>query len=70
VVILDLLREVILQWNPAVHITGITLVKFNHPLLPGQKARVHLEKLSKRIRFQIYRQDRLLAQGEFRCEAG
>jgi len=69
VVILDLLREAIKQWNPALHLSGITQVKFNHPLFPSQEARAELEEGPDKVRFRVFHGAQLLAQGEFRCEA-
>jgi 3-hydroxymyristoyl/3-hydroxydecanoyl-(acyl carrier protein) dehydratase len=69
VVILDLLREAIKHWNPLLHLSGIIQVKFNHPLFPNQGARAELEEGPGKVRFQVFHQDQLLAQGEFRCEA-
>lgn len=68
VIILDLLREGVQQWNPLLRIRGISQVKFNHPLFPNQMARAELEEGPGKVRFQVFYEDQLLAQGEFRCE--
>jgi hypothetical protein len=65
VVILDLLREAIGQWRPVLCLREISQVKFNHPLFPNQAARAELEEAPGRVRFQVFHDERLLAQGAF-----
>jgi 3-hydroxymyristoyl/3-hydroxydecanoyl-(acyl carrier protein) dehydratase len=69
VLILDLIREAVQQWKPTWHIRGIQQVKFNRPLFPDQNARVQLEAAAGNLRFRVSHEERLLAQGEFRCDS-
>jgi 3-hydroxyacyl-[acyl-carrier-protein] dehydratase len=42
----------------------IPQVKFVHPLLPGEQARVELDGAAPRMRFRVLRGDTLVASGE------
>jgi 3-hydroxyacyl-[acyl-carrier-protein] dehydratase len=65
VVILDELRKALQGWREGAGIAGLTQVKFNAPLFPGEPLRVEFEDRGGRVAFRAFCADRLIAQGEF-----
>jgi 3-hydroxyacyl-[acyl-carrier-protein] dehydratase len=65
VVILDELRRALQDGREHVGISGLTQVKFNAPLFPGEPLRVEFEEREDRVAFRAFNEDRLIAQGEF-----
>lgn len=69
VVVLDRVLDAVQQLQPDLELAGLRLpqVKFLHPLLPGQPARVELSALATQPpgwRFQVIRGDTVLVRGE------
>lgn len=66
VVVLDLVLEAAASWlQRAVPVSGLRQVKFHTPLLPEQRADVALETAGDALRFQVMRDQQLIAQGTF-----
>ena len=75
VVLLERVLEAIEVQHPALGALRLPQVKFLHPLLPGEEARVELESTAMpgaaaRWRFRVLRADTLLASGEVIATAG
>jgi 3-hydroxymyristoyl/3-hydroxydecanoyl-(acyl carrier protein) dehydratase len=65
VVILDELRRALQGCREGFAIAGLTQVKFNTPLLPGESLRAEFEDRAGRVAFRAFCVDRLITQGEF-----
>jgi 3-hydroxymyristoyl/3-hydroxydecanoyl-(acyl carrier protein) dehydratase len=65
VVILDELRRALQGGREQVGISGLTQVKFNAPLFPGEPLRVEFEDRAGRVAFRAFSEDRPITQGEF-----
>ncbi len=74
VVILDEVASIILQQDSTFKITGFSSVKFSQPLLAEQEVTVHLEDKilassgHSKIKFSVYNNGELVAQGEIKLE--
>ena len=66
VLLLDLIVEAAEAWlGTAVTVRSLPQVKFIAPLLPGQEARLELQRTGDEFRFILRRDDAIIAQGIF-----
>lgn len=62
VVLLDHVAKALREWRD-LRLAHVLEVKFLAPLLPGEQAELELDEVAGRIRFEIHRENHVLARG-------
>ena len=68
VVILERVRECLVEWKPQARIRNVVTAKFISPILPEQRFRIHLTEKGLDVSFQCIVDGEVIAQGKLKLD--